>query len=294
MKDHLRSLPFALALTLALLAYAQATTVFDSTTMAWTAASPSSSQNSNGTTTIATSNDLNQPNTWTNQATDYFSLGSQVHNGSGIWTLTATVQQNFGGGTGERAMDLGFGNFTSTSVLQSAGTANIGGPFLVDNQGPASSNTSHGGSLSSGGSSGTLLNGICQLDTPNNPTITEGAKATYQIILNTNGPNWTLQFNVNGVPIKFNEFAADGTTLIAPDVTTLTYGANTPSINGIGLSAANYTGDTTVLSETLTNTSVAAVPEPSTWAMMVAGFAGLGFLSYRRTRRNGGFNFRFA
>jgi PEP-CTERM motif len=26
-----------------------------------------------------------------------------------------------------------------------------------------------------------------------------------------------------------------------------------------------------------------AVPEPSTWAMMLAGFAGLGFLGYRQT-----------
>jgi hypothetical protein len=28
-----------------------------------------------------------------------------------------------------------------------------------------------------------------------------------------------------------------------------------------------------------------AVPEPSTWAMMVTGFAGLGFLARRRNRR---------
>jgi hypothetical protein len=27
-----------------------------------------------------------------------------------------------------------------------------------------------------------------------------------------------------------------------------------------------------------------AVPEPSTWVMMLAGFAGLGFLGYRRNR----------
>jgi hypothetical protein len=40
--------------------------------------------------------------------------------------------------------------------------------------------------------------------------------------------------------------------------------------------------------------SVAAVPEPSTWAMMLVGFGGLGFLSYRRSRRNGGLQFRFA
>jgi hypothetical protein len=26
----------------------------------------------------------------------------------------------------------------------------------------------------------------------------------------------------------------------------------------------------------------AAVPEPSTWAMMILGFAGIGFMAYRR------------
>ena len=31
-----------------------------------------------------------------------------------------------------------------------------------------------------------------------------------------------------------------------------------------------------------TITAVAAVPEPSTWAMMIFGFAGLGFMGYRR------------
>jgi hypothetical protein len=29
-------------------------------------------------------------------------------------------------------------------------------------------------------------------------------------------------------------------------------------------------------------TQVAAVPEPSTWAMLLLGFCGLGFLGYRR------------
>jgi hypothetical protein len=31
---------------------------------------------------------------------------------------------------------------------------------------------------------------------------------------------------------------------------------------------------------------VGAVPEPSTWAMMILGFAGVGFMAYRR-KRNG-------
>ena len=30
-----------------------------------------------------------------------------------------------------------------------------------------------------------------------------------------------------------------------------------------------------------------AVPEPSTWAMMILGFLGLGFIGYRRTRKSG-------
>jgi hypothetical protein len=33
---------------------------------------------------------------------------------------------------------------------------------------------------------------------------------------------------------------------------------------------------------TVTVDGVSAVPEPSTWAMMILGFAGLGFIAYRR------------
>ncbi|MCK1636330.1 PEPxxWA-CTERM sorting domain-containing protein [Bradyrhizobium sp. 157] len=33
------------------------------------------------------------------------------------------------------------------------------------------------------------------------------------------------------------------------------------------------------------NIGVAAVPEPSTWAMMILGFAGVGYMTYRRKRR---------
>jgi hypothetical protein len=36
----------------------------------------------------------------------------------------------------------------------------------------------------------------------------------------------------------------------------------------------------------------AAVPEPGTWAMMILGFAGVGFMAYRR--RDQGSAFRFA
>jgi PEP-CTERM motif len=38
--------------------------------------------------------------------------------------------------------------------------------------------------------------------------------------------------------------------------------------------------------------SVAAVPEPSTWAMLILGFAGVGFMAYRR--KSQGIAFRLA
>jgi hypothetical protein len=42
-------------------------------------------------------------------------------------------------------------------------------------------------------------------------------------------------------------------------------------------------GETIIIPETLTlHATVGAVPEPSTWAMMILGFAGVGFMVYRR------------
>jgi hypothetical protein len=61
--------------------------------------------------------------------------------------------------------------------------------------------------------------------------------------------------------------------------------------------ANTYTFDLTLSLETRQIASVemlvnvAAVPEPSTWAMMILGFAGLGFMAYRRKNKH---SFRFA
>ena len=45
---------------------------------------------------------------------------------------------------------------------------------------------------------------------------------------------------------------------------------------------SNPEGGTSTLYITADFTSVAAVPEASTWAMMILGFAGVGFMAYRR------------
>jgi PEP-CTERM motif len=45
---------------------------------------------------------------------------------------------------------------------------------------------------------------------------------------------------------------------------------------------AERTFGKTSMSGILGKGPVTAVPEPSTWAMMILGFAGIGFMAYRR------------
>ena len=54
---------------------------------------------------------------------------------------------------------------------------------------------------------------------------------------------------------------------------TLSTNGNTTGTGGNGINLLVYAGDAV---------PTAAVPEPSTWAMMLLGFVGLGFMAYRR------------
>jgi hypothetical protein len=47
-------------------------------------------------------------------------------------------------------------------------------------------------------------------------------------------------------------------------------------------------GQGTNVGNILDNVQVSAVPEPATWAMMLIGFAGIGFAAYRRSRKVSG------
>jgi hypothetical protein len=73
---------------------------------------------------------------------------------------------------------------------------------------------------------------------------------------------------VSGAALSFS-MTFDDTTLSQLSITPGTY----------VLSLAAYTQDPVSVT-----VNVGAVPEPSTWAMMLIGFCGLGFLAYRRRR----------
>ena len=57
------------------------------------------------------------------------------------------------------------------------------------------------------------------------------------------------------------------------------------AVSGYEFNGANNTFRT-ITSGTITLATITSVPEPSTWAMMILGFAGVGFMTYRRRERN--------
>jgi laminin B (domain IV)/PEP-CTERM motif-containing protein len=61
-------------------------------------------------------------------------------------------------------------------------------------------------------------------------------------------------------------------------------------LTGLEIRAEYQTGpDTDGLDSVVLNVAGAPVPEPSTWAMMILGFAGVTFMAYRRSRKDHGF-----
>ena len=67
---------------------------------------------------------------------------------------------------------------------------------------------------------------------------------------------------------------------------TATYTGQTFSSLGVTPGVYKWTWGTGGANQTFTLDIKTAVPEPSTWAMMALGFAGLGFFGYRKTRRD--------
>jgi hypothetical protein len=88
----------------------------------------------------------------------------------------------------------------------------------------------------------------------------------------------------------------DDIRVIGPVAATANCGANCQGFGGSAiLTAGNYYldisgigGGTSGYGGTL-STSVSAVPEPSTWAMMILGFFGVGFMAYRRRNQTAAF-----
>ena len=71
---------------------------------------------------------------------------------------------------------------------------------------------------------------------------------------------------------------------LAPDAG-LTSQSFTFATTGGNLVFTSLSGGNANVGNILDNVQVAAVPELSTWAMMLIGFGGIGFLAYRRSKK---------
>jgi len=86
------------------------------------------------------------------------------------------------------------------------------------------------------------------------------------------GTNLIADLNINGTALGFTQLSGNG-----PDLFT-----GNPADPVFTLGSFNLSNPFFGQNDVLTISAVAAVPEPSTWAMMILGFAGVGFVAYRR------------
>jgi hypothetical protein len=91
----------------------------------------------------------------------------------------------------------------------------------------------------------------------------------------------------NGLPGGFTSTSCFGCSSVGSDISAALGNADFSSGTFLlfaGLNTINIDYIGRVSNGDVAFYAVAAVPEPSTWAMMIIGFAGLGFAAYRRRR----------
>jgi hypothetical protein len=117
---------------------------------------------------------------------------------------------------------------------------------------------------------------------------------TLQSVLSLGLGNYVVQFELAGnqrgqpnqvtrvsIGSQFFDFTPVGNNYV---LETAIFTGASGQVSFTGMGPSNQQGDL------LDNVTVSAVPEPSTWAMMILGFAGVGFMAYRR-KNNVAFRF---
>jgi hypothetical protein len=106
------------------------------------------------------------------------------------------------------------------------------------------------------------------------------ANGTQTLVTNTidwrASPAAILWFAPSGTPVSFG---LNG----GPDIWTSANGGN--PISNIGTNAEWIWSNPDPTGQAFLSTTISAVPEAATWAMMLFGFAVVGFMAYRRTKR---------
>jgi len=181
------------------------------------------------------------------------------------------------------------------------------------------------GSLASGTNNVTFTNGTNAITAFAAPALATDLLDTTSLNLTTAGPQtFSVFITAQGLtsPTGLNTFQSSFTSNILPVGWTVTEATfidagnglfttgsplSSATFNAIGTSVKTAPGNagagpyslTEVYTVHATNAGTvsstismsAAVPEPSTWAMMILGFIGVGFMAYRRRDKQTGFRF---
>jgi hypothetical protein len=108
-----------------------------------------------------------------------------------------------------------------------------------------------------------------------------------QFLFQQHGTGFAI-YALGFLPVTLSGIVNEGDILNEPPLssTNVVQGASFPLWVFNDHSFASFGGNVSFLSDvtggSLDVTAVTAVPEPSTWAMMILGFGGIGFMAYRR------------
>ena len=117
---------------------------------------------------------------------------------------------------------------------------------------------------------------VVSFDLAGNPA---GGPQPKLITVSTNETIFDASFDSSSHSLSSMGWTSESFTFVASGTTdTLTFASNTTDDSG----NPSYP---TAFGPALDNVSVAPVPEPATWAMMILGFLGIGFTAYRRKSR---------
>jgi hypothetical protein len=206
--------------------------------------------------------------------------------------LSGSVNSN--AGTYTEGQNYPTGSTTIGGINFALASYNGGGPGVV--QTGFSSYTISGLNIADDGIAYTIINSGIGTFGQNVGSITfvgsGGAMVSYDLIEGLNiRDHYYGQYNNIATDIyattgyKNGAEVPDAPGLVHFDVQAFSLaGLNGQSLSSIIFDGNNPGGGEPFLAAV--TTAVAAVPEPSTWAMMILGFAGLGFLAHRRRVQN--------
>lgn len=121
---------------------------------------------------------------------------------------------------------------------------------------------------------------------PNSPIAQSNPADTNEFFYDFLDPSTTMTLNLFGTPTGDHSIAlVAGGNFVADTGFSFAYvSTDCTGVSSCGQNNVGLTPGATIFGPVDVFASFSTVPEPSTWALMLLGFAGIGFVGYRRAR----------